>query len=75
MSHPETVFEPEAASERLYSVIQAADLLSCSKPHVYRLIATGELPAIDIATPGAGMSKTRIRESDLHAYFARATLP
>jgi hypothetical protein len=41
--------------------------------HVYRLIAAGELPAVDIATPGAGRSKTRIRSDDLADYIDRKT--
>ena len=53
---------------------QAAGLLGCSKPHVYRLIKAGEFPMLDIATPGAGVSKTRIRESDLREYLARPAL-
>lgn len=74
MRHPET--DPEASNlTRLLSVAEAAVVLSCSRDHVYRLIAAGEFPVIDIATPGAGISKTRIRESELHAYIARATLP
>jgi len=60
--------------DQLYSVAQAAALLSCSKPHVYRLIHAGELPAYDIATPGAGVSKTRLRAADIRAYLARAAL-
>jgi excisionase family DNA binding protein len=75
MRRPETspLADPPPLS-RLYSVAQVAELMHCSKFHVYRLIAAGEFPALDIATPGAGMSKTRIRESDLLAYLDRAAL-
>jgi hypothetical protein len=41
--------------------------------HVYRLIAAGELRAVDIATPGAGRTKTRIRGDDLADYIDRKT--
>lgn len=41
--------------------------------HIYRLIAAGELRAVDIATPGAGRSKTRVRGDDLNAYIERNT--
>jgi len=41
--------------------------------HVYRLIAAGELRAVDIATPGAGRSKTRVRSDDLADYIDRKT--
>jgi AAA domain len=39
--------------------------------HIYRLIAAGELRAVDIATPGAGRTKTRIRGDDLANYIDR----
>jgi len=58
----------------LYSVAEAAaKILGCSEMHVYRLIAAGELTAVDIATPGAGRSKTRIRSDDLADYIERKT--
>jgi hypothetical protein len=41
--------------------------------HVYRLIAAGELTAVDIAAPDAGRSKTRIRSDDLADYIDRKT--
>ncbi len=58
----------------LHSVTEAADeILGCSEMHVYRLIAAGELTAVDIATPGAPRSKTRIRSDDLADYIDRKT--
>jgi excisionase family DNA binding protein len=61
-------------SVTLHSVAEAAaEILGCSEMHVYRLIAAGELTAVDIATPGAGRSKTRIRSDDLAAYIERKT--
>jgi excisionase family DNA binding protein len=58
----------------LHSVTETAELLGgCSDMHVYRLIAAGELRAVDIATPGAGRSKTRIRSDDLAGYIDRKT--
>jgi excisionase family DNA binding protein len=58
----------------LHSVAEAAaDILGCSEMHVYRLIAAGELTAVDIATPGAGRSKTRVRSDDLADYIDRKT--
>ena len=56
----------------LHSVTETAtEFLDCSEMHVYRLIAAGELTAVDIATPGAGRSKTRIRSDDLADYIDR----
>jgi excisionase family DNA binding protein len=61
-------------SVTLHSVTEAAaEILGCSEMHVYRLIAAGELTAVDIATPGAGRSKTRIRSDDLADYIDRKT--
>jgi excisionase family DNA binding protein len=58
----------------LHSVAEAATkILGCSEMHVYRLIAAGELPAVDIAMPGAGRPKTRIRSDDLADYIERRT--
>jgi hypothetical protein len=41
--------------------------------HVYRQIARGDLRAVDIASPGAGRTKTRIRSDDLADYINRKT--
>jgi excisionase family DNA binding protein len=58
----------------LHSVTEVAtEKLDCSEMHVYRLIAAGLLRAVDIATPGAGRSKTRIRSDDLADYIERQT--
>ena len=74
MSTPDTATYELDPALRLFSVAQAAMLLGCSKVHVYRLIKAGEFPVLDIATPGAGVSKTRIRESDLREYLARSAV-
>ena len=58
---------------KLYSVAATAEALGCSKMHVYRQIAAGLLPTVDIGTPGAGRSKTRIRSDDLADYIDRNT--
>jgi excisionase family DNA binding protein len=60
-------------SVTLHSVTEAAKILGCSEMHVYRLIAAGELTPVDIATPGAGRSKTRTRSDDLADYIERRT--
>ncbi len=41
--------------------------------HIYRLVSTGELRAVDISRKGAGKSKTRIRSDDLDAYIDART--
>jgi excisionase family DNA binding protein len=52
---------------------QAGDQLGASDMHIYRLIESGELAAVDIAQPGSRKSKTRIRSDDLDAYIDRHT--
>ena len=54
----------------LLTIPMAAAALSCSRRHVYTLIAGGELRPVDI---GHGRSKTRIRPDDLQAYIERQT--
>jgi excisionase family DNA binding protein len=59
---------------KLHSIPETAELLGgCSDMHVYRLIASGELRAVDIATKGAGRSKSRVRSDDLADYIDRKT--
>ena len=62
----------EAASS-LHTIPEAAGQLRCSENHVYRLIAAGVLPVVDIAVPGARRSKTRIRDDALRAYIDAGT--
>jgi excisionase family DNA binding protein len=64
---------PIRPSAQLLSVPAAAALLGCSEMHVYRLVSTGELRAVDISRKGAGKSKTRIRSDDLDAYIEAHT--
>lgn len=60
-----------AAVSKLFSVVEAAELLSCSKDHVYDLIAHGHLAATDI---GIGRRpKTRVSAKAIDAYIAART--
>lgn len=52
------------------SIREVAERLECSKPHVYRLINSGALPAVDIAPPDSKRTKTRVRLDDLAAFLA-----
>jgi excisionase family DNA binding protein len=58
---------------QLLTVLAAAERLGCSDMHIYRLVSTGELCAVDISLKGAGKSKTRIRSDDLDAYIESRT--
>ena len=57
----------------LLTIPVAAARLDCGDMHVYRLIASGELAAVDIAQPGSRRSKTRVRSDDLADYIERKT--
>lgn len=58
---------------QLLPIPAAAERLGCSEMHIYRLVSTGELSAVDISRKGAGKSKTRIREDELDAYIESRT--
>jgi excisionase family DNA binding protein len=57
----------------LLTIAAAAVRLGCSDDHIYRLIAAGELEAVDISQPGAKRAKTRVREADLSSYVRSRT--
>lgn len=58
---------------QLHSIPAAAERLGCSDMHVYRLIASGELRAVDVRQPGSRKPKTRIRSDDIDAYIEQRT--
>jgi excisionase family DNA binding protein len=56
---------------KVLSITEAAHVLSCSRGHVYNLIAAGELRVVDIGIDGR--SKSRVYPEDLDAYIERHT--
>jgi excisionase family DNA binding protein len=58
---------------QLLPIPAAAERLGCSEMHIYRLVSSGELRAVDISRKGAGKSKTLIRSDDLDAYIEART--
>ncbi len=60
-------------SAQLLPIPAAAARLGCSEMHIYRLVSSGELRAVDISQKGARKSKTRIRSDDLDAYINART--
>jgi len=59
----------------LLTIDEVAAFLKVSRPHVYRLIAAGALPTEDVGVPGPRRKpKTRVRDTDLQAYAADATV-
>jgi excisionase family DNA binding protein len=53
---------------QLLSVTKAAEILDCSRGHIYGLIGVGKLRAVEIKAVGP-RSKTRIRKEDLQAFI------
>lgn len=62
----------EVAGLRVISVQRAADRLDCSRSHVYRLIANGQLRAVEIKA-GGKRPKTRIYPQDLDEFIEANT--
>lgn len=61
------------ALPKLLTVPQTAEHLSCSRAHVYRLIAAKKLRAVETKASGQ-RPKTRIREDDLAAFIRANTV-
>lgn len=53
---------------QLLTITDAAARLSCSRGHVYNLIAAGQLAVVEIKALGT-RPKSRVREADLEAYI------
>lgn len=66
---PQRTARQSEATTLLTIADTAGRLGGCSDMHVYRLIAAGELRAVDISQPGSRKSKTRVRSDDLAAYI------
>lgn len=62
---------PDLSSVVVLKIPQVAEILGCSTRHVYRLIESDALPAVDISPPGSQRSRTRIRFTDLEAYLTQ----
>jgi excisionase family DNA binding protein len=58
---------------QLLPIPAAAERLGCSQMHIYRLVSSGELRAVDVSRKGSGKTKTRIRSDDLDAYIESRT--
>lgn len=57
---------------QLLSIVTVAERLACSRAHVYRLITTGQLRAVEIKATGT-RPKTRVRAEDLDAFIESHT--
>jgi excisionase family DNA binding protein len=57
---------------QLLGIPRVAERLDCSRTHVYRLIAAGELRSVEIKATGK-RAKTRVRSDDLNAFIEANT--
>lgn len=57
---------------KLISVPDAAEMIGCSRSHVYNLIAAGKLRRYDIALIG---SKVRLSDEDVARFITEAEKP
>jgi excisionase family DNA binding protein len=64
---------PRGDAVDLLTIPVTATRLGASEMHVYRLIASGDLRAVDISQPGSRKTKTRIRSDDLDDYIESRT--
>jgi excisionase family DNA binding protein len=60
-------------STKLLTIPETADELGISPNTVYKMIACGDLRAVDMAVPGARRPKTRIRLEDLESFIEART--
>jgi excisionase family DNA binding protein len=68
----EELDELAARRTEFLTVAQVADRLNCGRPTVYKLVATGQLPAVRL---GNGSNPPiRIPEAELDRYVARSTI-
>jgi excisionase family DNA binding protein len=65
----ETIISNRPLELDLLTMQEAADVLRCSRTHVYRLVVTGQLTATDISTARSKRAKLRIRAVDLQNYL------
>ena len=56
-------------TQKLLTLPETAEVLGCSRMHIYRLISSGALATVDIALPEAKRSKTRIEATELERYL------
>lgn len=61
----------EGEQLRLFTIDQAAERLSCSRSHVYRLIEEGALRVVDISSSASRQRKTRVFGPDIDVFIQR----
>jgi excisionase family DNA binding protein len=58
---------------RLLTPAEVAEQLQIGRTAVYDLIASGDLPVVDVRSPGSKRARSRITEADLKAFIASRT--
>lgn len=67
------MLKSEDEDSLLLTIPATADKLQVAPNTVYRLIASGDLRAVDMTVPGAKRPKTRVRRDDLEAFINART--
>jgi excisionase family DNA binding protein len=60
-------------STKLLTIPETGRELGISPTTVYKMIACGDLRAVDMSVPGARKPKTRIRQEDLESFINART--
>jgi len=61
------------SSTRMLTINEVSDRLSVEPHHVYQLVYSGELPAVDVGRPDAKRRTLRIQQEDLERFIKRRT--
>jgi len=61
---------PGRLDEKYLTVIDVAEMWNVDKDTVYAAVYAGQLPWIDLRSPGASRARIRIRQSAAHQYMA-----
>ena len=63
------------ADDEYLTVIEVAEMWHCDRETVYATIYAGQLPWIDLRSPGASRARIRVRRSAAHQYMADRERP
>lgn len=68
---PRNARKPKPLDEPAHTITGVAELLTVSRTHVERLIASGELEALDISAPDSRRPTYRVTDRSLRAFMSR----
>jgi excisionase family DNA binding protein len=61
---------PGRLDDEYLTVVEVAEMWHCDRETVYAAVYAGQLPWIDLRSPGASRARIRIRRSAAHQYMA-----